>query len=299
MYKIQSEPLKSINQQLGAFVTTPPMIENRLPIVRSSTSALAVGLAILLAGSILSEMAGAQTPEEIGLQIATDARERDRGFGNFTGTQQMTLRNKQGQESKRELRIKVLEVDGEGNQTLFIFDNPKDVSGTAFLTHSYRDKADDQWIYLPALKRVKRISSSNRSGSFMGSEFAYEDLTPQEVEKFTYKFIGEEPCGDLTCTVVEQVPTDRKSGYRRQLFYRDKDEFRVFKVEYFDRKGTHLKTLDVTDYELYLDKFWRASTMDMVNHITGKRTTLTWLDYQFGTELDENDFTKTGLKRVR
>ncbi|MCY3732308.1 MAG: outer membrane lipoprotein-sorting protein, partial [Rhodospirillaceae bacterium] len=135
------------------------------------------------------------TPEQLGLDIATEARERGRGFGNFTARQTMVLRNRQGQESRRELRVKVLEVEGDGDRSLFVFDEPRDVAGTALLIHAHREAADDQWLYLPALTRVKRISSSNRSGSFMGSEFAYEDMSVPEVEKFTYRYLREEPCG--------------------------------------------------------------------------------------------------------
>ena len=95
-------------------------------------------------------------------------------------------------------------------------------------------------LYLPALRRVKRISSANRSGSFMGSEFAYEDLTPREVEEFTYRYLRDEPRGDLTCTVTERTPVDDKSGYTRQVVWRDQDALRVWKVEYYDRKDAHL-----------------------------------------------------------
>ena len=239
------------------------------------------------------------TPEEAGLEIARDARERDRGFGNFTASQAMVLRNKRGKESRRQLRVKVLEVAGDGNKTLFVFDRPRDVKGTAFLIHAHKNEADDQWLYLPALKRVKRISSSNRSGSFMGSEFSYEDLGAQEVEKYTYRYLRDEPCGALTCTVTEQVPTDRKSGYRRQLVWRDKGELRAWKVEYFDRKDSHLKTLTLDKYQRHLDRHWRASEMSMVNHLTGKSTVMLWSDFEFGADLDERDFTRTGLKRVR
>ena len=241
----------------------------------------------------------AATPEETGRQIARDARERDRGFGNFTAGQTMLLRNKQGRESQRRLRVKVLEVEGDGNKTLFVFDEPRDVKGTAFLIHAHKQEADDQWLYLPALKRVKRISSSNRSGSFMGSEFSYEDLGAQELEKFTYRHLRDEPCGDLACTVTEQTPTDKKSGYRRQVVWRDKEELRLWKVEYYDRKDSHLKTLTLEKYEQYLDRYWRAAEMTMVNHLTGKSTVMRWSDYSFGTDLNERDFSKTGLKRVR
>ena len=239
------------------------------------------------------------TPEQIGLNIAREADRRAEGFGNFTARQGMVLRNKRGQESRRSLRVKVLEVAGDGDKSLFVFDEPRDVRGTAFLIHAHRVEADDQWLYLPALKRVKRISSANRSGSFMGSEFSYEDLGAQEVEKYTYRYLRDEPCGGLTCTVSERVPADKKSGYSRQLVWQDKDELRVWKVEYYDRKDAHLKTLTVSGYEQYQDRYWQAGTMAMVNHLTGKSTDLTWSDYQFGADLNDRDFTQTGLKRVR
>ncbi len=234
------------------------------------------------------------TPEEVGLRIAREARAREEGFGDFVAQQVMVLRNKQGQESRRQLGVQVLEVSDDGDRSLFVFDEPRDVQGTAFLVHAHRDGADDQWLYLPALRRVKRISSANRSGSFMGSEFAYEDLTAPEVEKFTYRYLRDEPCGDSTCTVTERLPVDTKSNYRRQLVWRDQDELRVWMVEYYDRKDAHLKTLTLENYTQYLDRYWRAGEMTMVNHLTGKSTVLTWSDYQFQTGLEESDFTQTG-----
>ena len=173
------------------------------------------------------------------------------------------------------------------------------MKGTALLTHSHREKDDEQWRYLPALRRVKRISSSNQSGSFMGSEFAYEDMGTPEVEKFTYRYLREEACGDLTCTVSERIPVNPRSGYSRQLVWQDRDELRVWKVDYYDRKNAHLKTLSVADYRQYLDRYWYAGKMTMVNHITGKSTTLTWTEFQFQNNLNENDFTRTGLRRIR
>lgn len=241
----------------------------------------------------------AESAEEKGLRIARDADARDHGFGNYTAQQTMVLRNKHGQESRRQLRVKILEVPEDGDKSLFVFDNPRDVQGTAFLVHSHKEGSDDQWLYLPALKRVKRISSSNRSGSFMGSEFAYEDMTAQDVDKFTYRYLRDEPCGDLTCFVVERVPTDKDSGYRRQLVWFDQNELRAQQIHFYDRKDTHMKTLTFEEYAQYLDKFWRSGLMTMVNHVTGKSTTMMWTDFQFQTKLSDRDFTKTGLKRVR
>ncbi len=251
------------------------------------------------AHSVIPSEVSAQSAAEKGLQIAKKAREADRGFENYTAELGMTLRNRQGQESRRALRIKVLEVRGDGNKIVFVFDNPKDVKGTAFLIHGHIQKADDQWLYLPALKRVKRISSSKRSGSFMASEFAYEDLTTPEVEKYTYKYLRDEPCGNLTCTVIEMKPTEKGSGYSRQVAWHDTSESRIWKMEYYDRKNTHLKTLTYRGYEQFLGKFWRAADLKMVNHVTGKSTDLSWSSFKFKTQLSERDFTQTGLRRIR
>ena len=239
------------------------------------------------------------SPEEIGLGIAREAAARNDGFGNFTANLTMVLRNRQGQESRRQIRFKVLEVEDDGDKSLFVFDQPRDVQGTALLTHGHLAAQDDQWLYLPALKRVKRISSSTRTGSFMGSEFSYEDMSNPEIEKYTYRFLREEPCGDSTCTVNEQVPVDRKSSYSRQVVWQDKDHLRTRMVHYYDRKNSHLKTLVFAGYRQYLDRYWRAGEMTMENHLTGKSTVLNWTDLEFGADLGDSDFSQAALRRVR
>ncbi|MDJ0832733.1 MAG: outer membrane lipoprotein-sorting protein [Gammaproteobacteria bacterium] len=253
-------------------------------------------LAILLG---LPMLAQAQTPEEKGLQIAKDADAFDSGFVDFTADMVMTLKNKKGQTSSRQIRIRTLEVQGDGDKSLSIFDEPADVKGTAMLTYSHGLEPDDQWLYLPAIKRVKRISSRNKSGPFMGSEFAFEDLGSQEVEKYTYKWLRDEPCGEFECYLIERVPAYKFSGYKRQLVWMDKEAYRLMRVEYFDRKNEPLKTLVATDYQQYLDRYWRAGKMEMTNHQNGKSTTLDWNNYQFKTGLTDNDFKSQTLKRAR
>lgn len=243
----------------------------------------------------------AETPEEKGLAIAREADSRGEGFGDFQATMKMVLVSKRGDTSERELRVLTLEGEGEGNgdKSLTIFDTPRDVRGTALLTWSYAEKDDDQWLYLPALRRVKTIASKNQSGAFMGSEFAFEDMRAQEVEKYTYKYLRDEACGELTCFVFERYPTDKYSGYTRQVVWMDQGEYRVQKIEFFDRKQSHLKTLTMTGYQQYKDKFWRPDNMNMVNHQTGKATELHWSGYQFDTGLTEGDFDQNALKRSR
>ncbi|MCY3606473.1 MAG: outer membrane lipoprotein-sorting protein [Gammaproteobacteria bacterium] len=267
---------------------------------RSYHATSCITLLLALAGLVSSPaLAQDPSPEEIGLAIAYEAAARNDGFGNFTANLTMILRNRQGQESRRQIRFKVLEVEGDGDKSLFVFDQPRDVQGTALLTHGHLTAQDDQWLYLPALKRVKRISSSTRTGSFMGSEFSYEDMSNPEVEKYTYRFLREEPCGELTCTVNEQVPVDTKSSYSRQLVWQDKEHLRTWMVHYYDRKSSHLKTLVFAGYQQYLDRYWRAGEMTMENHLTGKSTVLNWTDLEFGTDLGDRDFSQAALRRVR
>ena len=241
----------------------------------------------------------AETPEEKGLAIAQEADRRDSGFRNYTNDVRMILKNKQGQESVREIRSRTLEVDGDGDKSLTIFDQPRDVKGTALLSFTHKTGPDDQWLYLPALKRVKRIASDNKSGPFMGSEFAYEDITSQEVDKYTYKFLRDDTLDGLKVFVLERYPIDKKSGYTRQIVWLDQENYKERKIEYYDRKNVLLKTLVFADYHLYLDKYYRAHDMYMVNHQKGKSTRLLQSNFNFDVELTDRDFDKNSLKRAR
>ena len=254
---------------------------------------------LLAAAVLVTPVAAlAETAEEKGFAISKEAKVRDEGWGDMQANMKMVLRNRQGQESTREIRMKTLEVDGDGDKSLTMFDKPRDVKGTNFLSFSHAVGADDQWLYLPALKRVKRIASRNKSGPFMGSEFAYEDLSSFEIEKYTYKYIRDESCEAGNCFVVEQYPVDKHSGYTRRQVWIDQDEYRIWKVDFYDRKNSLLKTLTYNGYQQYLGKFWRADNQKMVNHQTGKSTDLDWENYRFRTGLADKDFNKNTLKRA-
>ncbi len=237
--------------------------------------------------------------EQQGLAIAREADRRDTGFGDSASTLQMTLRNKRGEETVRRLRSRTLEQPDDGNKNLIIFDDPKDVRGTALLSFSHKHRPADQWLYLPALKRVKRIASSNQSGPFMGSEFAYEDLSSQEVEKYDYRLLGTETFEDREHFVLERTPRDPKSGYTRQVVWLDQQHYRIWKVDYYDRKSSLLKTLTAGEYQQYLGKYWRPGLMRMVNHQTGKMTTLRWSDYAFNNGFTDRDFSRNSLAKAR
>lgn len=255
----------------------------------------AVGLAFLLGAVGLG-----QTPNEKGLAIAKEAERRHKGFKDYTAELRMILRNRQGQTSERELRVRTLEADDDGSRSLCIFDRPMDVKGTILLTHTHRTDDDDQWLFLPAVKRVKRIAASNKSGSFMGSEFSYEDIATQHLEKYTYKWLRDERCDGDDCYVIERRPVDQaNSGYTRQVAWIDKVEYRTQKVDYYDRKDSLLKTLTFKGWQKHLDAFWRAREMNIVNHQTGKSSQLIWSNFKFRTGLTANDFNRNILTRLR
>lgn len=241
----------------------------------------------------------AETAEEKGLAIAKEAEQRNTGWDNSKAKMVMTLISKSGDTSSRQIRVQSLEVENDGDKSLTIFDEPKDVEGTAFLSFSHAQRPDEQWLYLPALKRVKRISSSNKSGPFMGSEFSFEDLSSFELEKYNYKYLRDDEIDGKPVYVVESYPTYEHSGYTRLVNYIDQKEYRILKTEYYDRKNALLKTLVNSEYKLYLDDYWRAHKMEMQNHQKGKATILTWSDYEFKTGVDERDFSKNALKRIR
>ena len=257
------------------------------------------GIILLFSLIAFSGAALAETPEEKGLAIAVEADKRDQGWGDQATTSKMILRNSQGAESTREIRGKALEVKGDGDKSLTIFDTPRDVKGTAFLSFTHSLKSDEQWLYLPALKRVKRISSSNKSGPFMGSEFSYEDISSQEVAKYKYKFIKDDKFNDRDVFVMERYPQYKKSGYTKQVVWMDKKMYQPLKIEFYDRKKSLLKTLTQHEHKKYLDKYWRAGRLEMINHQTGKSTTLFWKSYKFKNGFTSRDFDRNSLKRAR
>ncbi len=216
------------------------MMNRKLSTIATVASVLCLGL---------TPLQTAVADEARGLEIATEADNRGNGFGDTTSTMTMVLRNKAGDETRRNMRAKTLEVPGDGDKSMTIFDEPRDVKGTASLTYSHATEADEQWLYLPALKRVKRISSKNKSGPFMGSEFAFEDISSQELAKYKYVYLRDEELDGVPVFVVEAYPQYKNSGYKRLINWIHSDEYYPLKTEFYDRKNSLLKTLTYSNYE--------------------------------------------------
>ncbi len=240
--------------------------------------------------------------DDRGLAVFQAEYAASRGYGDLVADVKMTLVSKKGRVSLRQMRLRQMEAEGSV-KTLVVFDEPKAIRGTGLLTYSHPMADDDQWLYLPRLKRVKKIASRDRSGPFVGSEFAYEDLADYVLEEFSYTWLRQAPCGELTCDVVERVPVDPYSGYSKQVVWVDQERSRMRIIEYFDEDGAPLKTMIASDFRDYVvgDRtYHQPHVMQVQNVQTGRSTKLEWLSYAYGQEfVDSRDFTRNALQRVR
>jgi hypothetical protein len=240
------------------------------------------------------------TAQAAGEAIFEEADRRNSGYEDLAVDLEMVLRDKRGTESRRALKIRQLEIADDGDRLLVVFDSPKPIRGTALLSYSHKFEPDDQWLYLPAIKRVKKITSKNRSGPFLSSEFAFEDLALQEVEKFSYLLLDTGSDEDGSFYLVERRPVDDYSGYLRQIVRLDAEELTITHIDYFDRRDRPLKTLSVSAYQQHQGRFWKPGRMVMENLQTGRSTELLWRDYEFALGLEpERDFSTNSLRRAR
>lgn len=260
---------------------------------------LLLALTLLVTGA--TQAAETPTPAQArGLAIFTKADQRQSGYGSMEVALQMIIRTAKGRETQRTLRIRQLEMPADGDRVLVEFESPADIRGTALLSHSHKVADDDQWLFLPAMRRVKKIALRNRNGAFLGSEFTFEDLAVPELEKYTYRYLRDDTLDGIAVYVVERIARNQFSGYKAEVFWIDQAHYRMQQVEYFDENDQQVKLLRASEYELYNDQFWKAGQMSMQNLRTGKSTDLVWQNYQFGLELlPERDFSVNSLRRVR
>lgn len=235
-----------------------------------------------------------------GQLIFEELHNRDANYGDLKASVTMILKDKTGSPTIRQMEITNLEmINNEGTKTVVLFNSPLDVRETKVLTYSNAQKSDEQWIYLPAFKRVKQISDANKTSSFMGSEFTFEDINSItiQVPKFGYTYLKDETVAGAPCFVVERVPKYVNSGYKRQVVWIDSVRYVILKIEFYGQDNQLLKTLTINGYQQYLNKYWRAKEMIMVNNQNGKSTILNWEAYKFNNGLVDIDFDPSTLRR--
>lgn len=264
--------------------------------VRDNRQVVNKSLALLVAIGLL--VSGTAIADNRGLKIAQEVEKHRAGFHDYTAELVMTLKGSDKKPIGQSwLKINIIETKGDGDKILVVFDRPGDVKGTALLTHAHRTSSDDQWLFLPSVKRTKRVSATNKSGPFMGSEFAFEDMSYEPLERFTYKFVEEKKCDFGNCFLVERKPVSSDSGYTKQVIWVDTKEYRIVKIDYYDRKASHLKTVTMSSFKKSLGRFWRPLAMEMVNHQTGKSTVLQWSNLRYRMGLTHRDFETQSLER--
>lgn len=264
--------------------------------MRTMSPSLALVIASLFC--FFSTISTADEAVAQGDKIALAADAQLRGYGDSRVDLAMELTGPSGQTATRAVRVQSLETDA-GEYTLMIFDTPRDVAGTSLLSHNYRTRDDQQWLYLPAIRRVKQIGARDKSGPFMSSEFAYEDIVTPFYEKFSYRLEAEDTCAGGPCWIVERTPNDPYSGYTRQRVWIGQEHHLIHQVEYFDRRNSLLKTYTAQDFILHDDSHWRPGEMRMVNHQNKRETRLIWSDFRFDNGLNNQDFSQNALMRAR
>nr|WKN34987.1 outer membrane lipoprotein-sorting protein [Tunicatimonas sp. TK19036] len=211
----------------------------------------------------------------------------------------MTLTNKQGQERKRTLEQHT-KTDVSGNRSSMIkFLSPADVAGTGFLAIEYSGRDDDQWLYLPAFRKTRRISPNNESDYFVGSDFTFEDLNREDLEEHTYSLEGEETVDGAACFLIHAMPKDPKSsGYSKRELWVTQDNYVLVQAKFYDGTGEMLKEYHASDIKnIASTTKWRPYRMEMQNHQNGHQTVLEFDNIVLNEGVDEQLFTQRFLQK--
>ncbi len=229
----------------------------------------------------------------MGRSIAEKMKKAADGFKSDKSTLEMILINAHGDKVTRKMESMTKE-DSAGDKKLMTFLWPTDVKGTKLLTISNKTDEDDQWLYLPAFKKVKRISSRNKSGAFMGSEFSYEDMGSQDIEKYEFFYEKDEKVGKQDCYKVTRYPKT-KSSYSKQEIWVDKTKLAAIKINYYNQRSELLKESKFEDYKK-IKNWWRADNITMTNIQTKNISILKVIKKELGIKLNDTLFRKTALK---
>lgn len=260
------------------------------------TAAVFAGMVFI--ASMAAPASAADDPQARAIMEKVDAR--DDG-DNQTADMQMILIDKRGKQRLRS--IATFKKDrGEDTQRLMFFVQPADVKDTAFLTYDYDDpqKDDDQWLYLPALRKTKRIATTDKSGSFMGSDLNYADMTSRDLEDYDYRFYEKGKQSEVRgkkVWVIWSIPRSKEivdeTGYEKSLLFVRPDLDMVIRAIHWVKDGGYLKYVDMRKLER-IDGIW-AATDTLVTKKRGKetvhQTNLTLENVRFNQDLDADLFT--------
>jgi outer membrane lipoprotein-sorting protein len=229
-----------------------------------------------------------------GIEVMQKVEKQGQGFLGSEAKMQMLLIDAHGTQVERIMEASVLENVKEGDKSITAFIKPTDIKGTKLLTWTRVDDDNKQWLYLPKFKRVKKINSKNQAGSFMGSEFSYEDIGGQVLDKYNYKVLSE----DKASWTIESTPK-KKSGYSKLISKISKTDLIPLEVKYYDRRSELLKESILSDFKTYKvgkKSFLMANKIEMKNLQTQKRSVIKWTNRKIGLKLKDSQFKSSKLK---
>jgi len=231
-----------------------------------------------------------------GEEIMTNVDERYTGETSKNLTV-IELINSRGNTRGREL-VSYSKDYGDNEKTVMVFQRPADVSGVGYLSYSYDEvgRDDDTWLFLPAMKRSRRISGSSRNDYFMGTDFTYDDMGDREVEEDIHTLLKEDTVEGNICWVVESVPRKEGEMYSRKISWIRQDILMAVKVEYYDRQKSLQKILTISDIR-QIDDVWTAGRMEMDNLQKNHKTVITIEQVEYNLEVDDNFFSVAALER--
>jgi len=253
-------------------------------------------MTLVLLVALALTAATAAFAEPTGLSVMQAVHDRPQGK-DMSGLLTMTLVDAKGKERVRSIK-QILGTFGAVDKKLMVFQSPADVRGTSFMNWSYAEagKSDDQWIYLPALKRVKRITSEGRGDYFMGSDFTYDDLGDRHPSADAHTLAGYETVDGEPCWVVESVPKNPADLYSRTVTWISKEKSVGVKRDYYDKRGGLLKTLRVSSVES-VSGVWIIKKTEMQNAQKGTRTRMEFSDVKINTGITDGSFSELAMTR--
>jgi outer membrane lipoprotein-sorting protein len=256
-------------------------------------------LALLLSGTAQADKA--PSAREIMDKVTTT-----RKLDGSEAVIKMTVLGEGGQAREREISMATKLYDGgKTEKRIYRFLSPADVQGTGILVYDYEAKPDDVWIYLPALRKTRRVVSTQRAQSFMGSEFSYGDLNIPSLDDFTYTLVKEEVSGGEPCYVIDLVPKSKEiaeaEGYSKKTYWVSKAKLAVLRGLYYDKDGKLLKELIAGDIKLLdpKNKRYRATHMEMINKQNGRRSVFDSKKVTYAPATKDEYFTTAYLERTQ
>ena len=256
-----------------------------------------IKLAVVLTSASFALPALAQS----GMEIMEEQKKRHESSSEETRST-MKLIDRRGREKEREMVTYTLKEDSGLAKSVLKFLGPADIRNTGLLTWEQpTDKEDDQWLYLPATKQVKRVTGSSKKNPFMGSDLAFEDLRPENLGAHTYEVTGEEDIDGQTCWVMDVLPsTDKEksdSGYSKRIFWVRQDNYLTVKTEFYNRSDRLDKVGTFTGLEQVEGDMWRAKELRVERMSSKTQTVWSFTERQVNHDIDTNLFTQQGLRR--